>query len=180
MVKRGQVRWDNRHYELPYDNVDPDPKSKDDLTWREMLEGKYVIVRYLPTRPEFVEIETSGGVHVGRARWTEVLDEADAAKKLAVRRKAIRTSRTSMEDRARAEAESIKALAAHAAEIAEVEHDDETVDFGPRPDHKPEKKRPETSRQAMKKAKAKKQRDTTTEVVSDIVLARTGTDDLGF
>lgn len=180
LVSRGQVRWDGRRYELPF-TAAPDGVAATGTTWREVLEGKYVTVRYLPTRPEFVEIETEhGGLHVGRALWTEVLDEQDAAKKLGVRRKAITTSRTSMEDRARAEAESIKALAARAAEIAEVEHDDETVYFGPRPDHKPEKKRPPTSRQTSAKAKAKKRRDTTTEVVSDVVLARTGTDDLGF
>lgn len=179
-VTRGQVRWDNRHYELPFTRVDPDPESKDDLTWREVLEGKFVTLRYLPTRVEFVEIETEHGLHVGRAWWTDTLDAEDAAKKLGVRRKAIVTARTSMNDRARAEADAMKALAARAAEIAEVEHDDETVDFGPRPDHRPEKKAPESSRKVAKKAAEKKRRDTTTEAVTGVVLARTGTDDLGF
>jgi hypothetical protein len=177
-VTRGQVRWDHREYELPYGEATGE--GLDGLSWRQVLEGKYVTVRYLPTRPEFVEIETGQGLHVGRAHWTDTLDAEEAVKKLAIRRQAIATSRTSMEDQARAEAKSIKALAARAAEIAEVEHDDETVVFGPRPDHKPPKKRPESSRAAMKKAKDKKRRETTTSAVSEVVLAKTGTDDLGF
>lgn len=178
VVTRGTIQWDNRKYELPHTAAAGE--VQEGASWREVLEGKYVTVRFLPTRPEFVHLETQQGISVGRATWDELLDEAEATKKLGVRRKAITTSRTSMEDRARAEAESIKALAARAAEIAEVEHDDETVDYGPRPDHKPEKKRPETSRAAMKKTKAKQQRDTTTAAVSEVILAKTGTDDLGF
>lgn len=177
-VSRGQVQWDNRRYDLP-DGAAAGEVEKG-ASWKELLEGKYVTVRFLPTRPEFVHIDTQQGISVGRAKWDELLDDAEVSKRLAVRREAIKTSRTSMEDRARAEAESIKALAARAAEIAEVDHDEEVVDYGPRPDHKPQKKRPESSRTAMKKAKAKKQRDTTTAAVSEVVLAKTGTDDLGF
>ncbi|TPG17053.1 DDE-type integrase/transposase/recombinase [Pedococcus bigeumensis] len=177
-VTRGQVRWDNRHYDLPHGAATiATPFAQ---TWREILANKYVIIRYLPTRPEFVEIETEQGQHVGRALWTELLTADDAAKTLGHRKKAVQGARTSMEDRAKSEARSVQAMAARAAEIAEVEHDDETVDFGPRHDHKPVKKRPETAKAAAKKAQAKKRRDTTTAAVSEVVLAKTGTDDLGF
>ena len=130
-VSRGQVRWGTRSYQLPHTNTTVDGVE---TSWRSLLEGKFVTVRFLPTRPEFVEIETEHREHVGRGHWSKLLDEDEARKVLGGRRKAIATLRTAMEDIAEAEVRSTQALVKAATEAA-APRDQDTVDFGPLPEH---------------------------------------------
>src|SRR4051812_26162847 len=84
-----------------------------------------------------------------------------------------------MEDIAEAEVRSTQALVEAATEAA-APHDPDTVDFGPLPEHsRPKaKKRPESARAAMKKAKDLDTARDDLAAISASVAARTGTDDL--
>lgn len=135
-----------------------------------------MIIRFLPTRVEFVEVYTEDGEYIGRAPWTRYLDAAEAAQASADRRDAIRTFRTALEEIAESDATAVEAHKA-AATAAEPGEDDDT--YGARPTTTRRKKAESPSTTRRKAAERARER-TQFEVLGNTVVARTGTDDLDF
>lgn len=150
-VSRGTVRLNNLKYVLPHGKTTVNGVEN---YWRDLLEGKQVVVRYLPTRPEFVELfSMETGESVGRALASKWLDSDEANRHLAHRRRHIKTLNTSLDAIAQANADSVQAHrdAAMSAQPA----DDYEVAFGPGPAPKSKsKKRSESAATAERKRKA--------------------------
>lgn len=135
-------------------------------------------VRFLPTRTEFVEVYTTYGEYIGRAPWTRLLDASEAAQAMADRRKAIRTMRTSLEDIAEADAAAKQAMK-DAATAEEPSADDHTYGVT-QSTAKGRTKRAQSAAAAKRKAAERDRRREDLAVMSTVVRARTGTDDLDF
>lgn len=182
-VRRARVEWDKRFYQLPTTRVPEgvDPETGEvlgDTLWQELVEKKQVILRFLPTRVEFVEVYTAHGEYIGRAVWTKLLDASEAAKAVGVRRKAIRTMRTSLEDIAAADAASNQAHKDRAT-AAEPSEDDKTYGARAAGTTRSRKKAQSASTSTRKAAQHERER-TQFELLNNTVVARTGTDDLDF
>lgn len=184
-VHRGTVKFANRSYVMPHGKATVNGVER---SWREVLEGKFVSIRYLPTRPEFVEVfSIQTGESVGRATWSKLLDEDEANKHLAHRRKAITTLRASIEDIATANAAAEQARR-EAARDASPDEDHE-LDWGPIPEAPKaktgktsgRKKAPVTEVQSQRKTVERQRRKESLSALQASVLRSTGTDDsVGF
>jgi hypothetical protein len=175
VVKKGRVRWDNRHYHLDRAQVDPDDEESD--RWRARMEGKRVLVRFLPARYEYVEIYTADGRYATRATWSRLLDLADAADQAADRRAATKTLATSLKDIAEQEQTSKQALIREA--LGDIDDDDEDAAFGtrhPRPQPK-KRRRSESPAESRRKEKDKERAAEARAEHRTVMAARTGTDD---
>ncbi|QWZ10773.1 Mu transposase C-terminal domain-containing protein [Nocardioides panacis] len=174
-VLKGRVQWDRRFYHLDGERTDPDDSESD--RWRSRLEGKKVLVRFLPARYEYVEIYTTDGQYVTKAAWSRYVDPADAADQAADRRAATKTLSTSLEAIAAQEVAS-KAALVHEALGDQIDDDS---DFVTRTQPKPNSKK----RAKAETPAAKKRRERAEERAAEIraenrevmTARRTGTDD---
>lgn len=175
VVSKGRVKWDKRFYSLGSDRVDPADEDSD--RWRARLEGKKVIVRFLPARYEYVEVYTADGQYATKAICSHLLDPEDAADQAADRRAATKTLRTSLEDIAEQEKTSKQALLREAQGDAQADEDDAA--FGARHPNPQPAKRPRSETPAAKRRKEKAEARAA-EVRTEhraAMRARTGTDD---
>lgn len=128
-VTRGTVRLNNLKYVLPHGTTTVNGVEH---YWRDLVENKQVVVRHLPSRPEFVELfSMETGESIGRALATKWLDSDEANKHLAHRRRHIKTLQATIEGIAQANADSVQALRESALEAQPA--DDWEVAFGPGP-----------------------------------------------
>ena len=151
-VSRGLVRHKNLKYRLSDDKTTVNGVEH---YWRDLVEGKEVIVRYLRTRPEFVDLfSMETGESIGRAKATKWANSDDGDKHLAHRRRHIATLNATIEAIAQANADSVQA--ARDAALSAQPADDWEVAFGPGPAPKASKsrKRTQTAATAERKRKA--------------------------
>lgn len=150
-VSRGAVRLNNLTYRLPHDKTKVNGVEH---YWRDLVEGKKVVVRYLRTRPEFVELfSMETGESIGRAKATKWADSDDGNKHLAHRRRHIATLNASLEAIAQANADSVQA--ARDAALSAQPADDWEVAFGPGPAPKSSQSRKRTQTAATTERKRK-------------------------
>lgn len=150
-VSRGTVRLNNLKYVLPHAKTTVNGVEH---YWRDLVEGKQVVVRHLRTRPEFVELfSMQTGENIGRALATKWLDSDEANKHLAHRRRHIATLNTSIEAIAEANALGVQALRESA--LTAQPADDHEVAFGPGPTPKTSRSKKRTESAATKERKRK-------------------------
>ena len=173
-VSRGTVQLNNLKYVLPHGKTEVNGVEN---YWRDLLEGKKVVVRYLPTRLEFVELfSMETGESIGRAISTKWLDSDEANKHLAHRRRHKATLNASLKAIAQANADSVQAHrdAALSAQPA----DDFEVAFGPgsAPTAPRSKKRTQSAATTERKRKADEAKRIRLDALDESVASKAPTD----